>query len=647
MSSPTYTPPALTAFTAEIWVNLNGTTPPGTMEVFASGDTNDGFNIQVNPATLAPTVKLGNGSAYTTFSLGAELPSTGWTYLAVTWDGSTVTTYQNGATATQGAWSGPFGTDANPVTIGSNLAGAANWFSGLLSEAVIYSTALDYTRILAHYNAQNQGITGSNIAAGTVVAGIVDGTIIEGAEFIAGVAGGSQLTLTGSSGTAFNVTSDIGGAFNAIASLTTQDTNEVFGGILASALFGAGTAAKMSTVLTSPFGTEGMAVVLSSQNDARSDTAWAMLGTVTTPDDTTINFSPAMFIAPGVMLVYGAGSTLSVVTKTSGSGTIPVPAGVTTAKGECWGCGGSLSGTSGGRSAECGCGGGEYAAELTWTVTASGTVAYSVPTSGSGSNATLNNGLGTVITAHPGQPGTTSHYGDGGTGSANSVHHDGGRGGGASAQYPGGGGGGGAAGSSSGTGDHGNQASPSEGGAGGTGVSGAGSGGAGGSPTGNGKVGSSPGGGGGGGSTNADGAIGGHGQVRVTFLSGVPTVMWSVSNAAGTDPFGNAYGSGAWQALTLINGWSGTCYYRMWGGNVQLQVNIDSTSATDFQFGTMPTGYRPNYTAYLAAGANANVGSGVSPFVQITSAGTISMNGLHAFSTAGVWICGGSYPLSV
>jgi hypothetical protein len=50
---------------------------------------------------------------------------------------------------------------------------------------------------------------------------------------------------------------------------------------------------------------------------------------------------------------------------------------------------------------------------------------------------------------------------------------------------------------------------------------------------------------------------------------------------------------------------------------------------------------------YMAAGSTGNVSSSLAPFLQvIASTGNVTMNGLHAFSTAGQWVAGGSYPLT-
>jgi hypothetical protein len=115
---------------------------------------------------------------------------------------------------------------------------------------------------------------------------------------------------------------------------------------------------------------------------------------------------------------------------------------------------------------------------------------------------------------------------------------------------------------------------------------------------------------------------------------------------AGTDSQGQV--KETWHNLTLTNGWTGTFRYRLLpDGRVEVDVNISSAAATAFVCGTMPAAYIPASTVYMAAGSTGNVASSVAPFLQfITGSGNVTMNGLHAFSTAGQWVAGGSYPLT-
>ena len=373
---------------------------------------------------------------------------------------------------------------------------------------------------------------------------------------------GQSITLVTQQNSAFNITQAIAGTLESVASLASGDASEVVAGILGSLLLGTGSATKQSTAIGSPTGTGASAyIVLESQNDGGTDVPVITFGTVTTPDNgTTLIYAPIMTITPYALLLYeGTSGTTTVTVSSPGSGTIPIPAGITTAKGESWGQGGTGARGGGGGSPTWGGGGagGEYAREDTWTVPGGGTVSYVIPAIGSGSATTLT-GSSVTVTAHAGGNGTTGpgSPAPGGTGSANSVHSDGGPGaaGGSGIQ---GGSGGGSSGGTSSAGNAGQLAGGLTGGAGGAAPAGGGRGGQGGTGTGTGLGGSSPGGGGGGGASGSSSgtAPGAAGQVRVTYSTGAPGILLSVASAAGTDQFGTSYPAGTSLAgvLTLAN----------------------------------------------------------------------------------------------
>lgn len=187
----------------------------------------------------------------------------------------------------------------------------------------------------------------------------------------------------------------------------------------------------------------------------------------------------------------------------------------TTIKVETWG-----PGDNGGTGAGPGGGGGEYAAENTYTVIPGNSYAYVAP-SGPGSNTTFD---GTGVVAHH-AAGVT-----GGTGSTNSIHFNGGNGGAAGTGSPSAvGGGGGSSGGSASAGSNGTAGN--SGGAGGVAVTGGYAGGLGAQnayyP---GQAGPGPGGGGGGGASggtaggpggkfsSSRGGLGRGGQVRLTYF---------------------------------------------------------------------------------------------------------------------------------
>jgi hypothetical protein len=207
-------------------------------------------------------------------------------------------------------------------------------------------------------------------------------------------------------------------------------------------------------------------------------------------------------------LVYGQ-TPGSVVQTANGTYTWTCPAGVTTAKIECWGAG---TGGNGGNNTNGGFGGGggEYAAEPAYPVVPGQVYTYLVGNGGTGGT-----------TGNPGQDGTDTIFDTGGTGlpggvfangatsyhgggngsgagntpSGNTVVHPGGSGGGATST--GGGGGGGSAGATGAGGTAPNTGSSTGGAAGGGGAGGGAAGGGGGNNAAGGLGGNTPGAGGG------------------------------------------------------------------------------------------------------------------------------------------------------
>jgi hypothetical protein len=216
-----YTSPALTAFTIELWVNLNGQTQttsfPQLIANSNSSSSNKGFQLFFNGTTRFPTINLGNGTTWTGVNLGPALPATGWTHLVVTYDGAHVISYQNGVSVQTTAYTGCIPADG-AITLGANVGGGANWYKGLLGQAAFTANvAMSSNRIAAHYAAQTGAITAAQIAAdtitanqiaansittnelaaGIVYAGIVDATTIMGASIVATGSSGDFLAYNG------------------------------------------------------------------------------------------------------------------------------------------------------------------------------------------------------------------------------------------------------------------------------------------------------------------------------------------------------------------------------------------------------------------------------------------------------------------
>jgi Concanavalin A-like lectin/glucanases superfamily len=137
--------PSLTAFTFETWVNLNSQNVWGPCYGPASGNPDYdhvGFLLQStgNENATPPRISVGNGTVTVTVTAPSNLPSSGWAHLAVTWDGSTVTLYVNGASVgTPATLTGTVTTAANGIHVGDRYNGAS-FYKGNECQAAFYTT---------------------------------------------------------------------------------------------------------------------------------------------------------------------------------------------------------------------------------------------------------------------------------------------------------------------------------------------------------------------------------------------------------------------------------------------------------------------------------------------------------------------------
>jgi len=253
-----------------------------------------------------------------------------------------------------------------------------------------------------------------------------------------------------------------------------------------------------------------------------------------------------------------------------GAGTWPVPAGVTTIKGETWASGSGGGGGDGGSLGGGGGPGGEYSCEPAMPVSPGSNVLTNVGAPGNGGAvhsaghagavSSITTPAGMTVQSNPGPGGLVggSHSSvgaAGGTGSHATVHFDGGDGG---PPEPGnrsrsnGAGGGGSGGQFQG-GRDGQVAGDKSPGSGGVQVGGGGPGGTGGTQGGAGQPPSQgPGGGGGGGDAQSPGGAGASGRVRITYgvTAGIPLQSLIVHRAGPSAP-------GTLQPLVSVNA-SGT-----------------------------------------------------------------------------------------
>ena len=94
-----------------------------------------------------PGLRLNTGTSFPVVSGGSLLAANTWTHVAVTWDGSTMRVYLNGAQVASGAAIGSLVNSSGPLSIGGNRLLTAEYFKGILDEIRIYNRALSVSEI--------------------------------------------------------------------------------------------------------------------------------------------------------------------------------------------------------------------------------------------------------------------------------------------------------------------------------------------------------------------------------------------------------------------------------------------------------------------------------------------------------------------
>jgi hypothetical protein len=140
-----YHPLAFTQFSVEAWVNLNSLSQGANPKIVANSHTdvdNCGFELWFSGSTVKASI--GNGTTQVTLaSASGALPSTGWTHLALTWDGLTALLYVNGVAVATTTMAGPVAPGlASGTGIGFNPQTSSDFFAGLVGEVAVYDTAL-------------------------------------------------------------------------------------------------------------------------------------------------------------------------------------------------------------------------------------------------------------------------------------------------------------------------------------------------------------------------------------------------------------------------------------------------------------------------------------------------------------------------
>ncbi|HEY7292623.1 MAG TPA: fibronectin type III domain-containing protein [Vicinamibacterales bacterium] len=133
-----------TGMTLEAWVNPSSTLA-GWRDVVYKG--NDNYYLEGSTSNGTPGIGVTIGTATEAIAASA-LPVNTWTFLAATYDGTTLRFYVNGTQAASQTKSGSILTSGNPLQIGGDSI-YGQFFSGMIDEVRVYSVALSAGQILS------------------------------------------------------------------------------------------------------------------------------------------------------------------------------------------------------------------------------------------------------------------------------------------------------------------------------------------------------------------------------------------------------------------------------------------------------------------------------------------------------------------
>ena len=162
-----------TGMTLEAWVNPS-TVNGNWRDVIYKG--NDNYYLEATSSNASkPDAGLIAGGSYADAYGSAALTANTWSYLAETYDGTTLRLYVNGTQVASTAHTGTISTSTNPLQIGGDSIYGQN-FAGMIDEVRIYNTALTPTQIQTD---QTTPITptGPTYSVGGSVSGVVGGEV--------------------------------------------------------------------------------------------------------------------------------------------------------------------------------------------------------------------------------------------------------------------------------------------------------------------------------------------------------------------------------------------------------------------------------------------------------------------------------------
>ncbi|MEO8206230.1 MAG: LamG domain-containing protein [Chthoniobacterales bacterium] len=131
---------SITQFTIELWVNPASKTAGTIMDVFSYGSNIMRLTATATGYKLA--AYLYNGTYLSAISSATTISSNTWTQLAMTWDGNTLKTYENGILDVSLVTGATTLTGGTGLDIGASGTGGQNQYYGYIDEMRVSNVAL-------------------------------------------------------------------------------------------------------------------------------------------------------------------------------------------------------------------------------------------------------------------------------------------------------------------------------------------------------------------------------------------------------------------------------------------------------------------------------------------------------------------------
>lgn len=158
-----------TNITISAWVNPSASHTSSIVSKHSSTSDNQG---RLSLASNTPSFTITTGGTQRTATAGSAIPSSSWSHIVGTYDGSNARLYVNGVQAGISAGTGAIATNAFAWTVGRDANASSNYFNGVIDEVKVLSRALTLSEVDAEYDAGVAGNQSGLSFATEIVPGI-------------------------------------------------------------------------------------------------------------------------------------------------------------------------------------------------------------------------------------------------------------------------------------------------------------------------------------------------------------------------------------------------------------------------------------------------------------------------------------------